>query len=51
LPALRRSWTMSAVIPTATFIFDLRAMPQYASPVYPIYPQETAYVTSLSDRR
>jgi len=39
------------IIPTATFIFDLRATPQYASPTYPIYPQETAYVTSLSDRR
>jgi hypothetical protein len=37
--------------PTATFIFDLRATPQYASPAYPIYLQETAYVTSLSDRR
>src|SRR5215467_6182480 len=26
-----------ARIPTATFIFDLSATPQYASPAYPIY--------------
>jgi len=37
--------------PTATFIFDLRSASPYASPAYPIYSKETAYVTSLSDRR
>jgi hypothetical protein len=39
------------LIPTATFIFDLRSASPYASPAYPIYSKETAYVTSLSDRR
>jgi hypothetical protein len=37
--------------PTASFIFDMSAATQYASPTYPIIPKETAYVTSLSDRR
>jgi len=37
--------------PTASFIFDMRVATSYASPTYPIYPKETAYVTSLSDRR
>jgi Transposase DDE domain len=37
--------------PTATFVFDMRAATQYASPTYPYIPKETAYVTSLSDRR
>jgi len=40
-----------ALTPTATFIFDLRSASPYASPAYPIYSKETAYVTSLSDRR
>jgi hypothetical protein len=26
--------------PTATFVFDMRAAPQYAPPVYPAYHQE-----------
>ena len=28
----------------------MNAATQYASPIYPIIPKETAYVTSLSDR-
>ena len=41
----------NAFNPKATFIFDLRSASPYASPACPIYSKETAYVTSLSDRR